>query len=223
GTGRFELTTDIFTNIGGKLYGNGVLALTASQLDNTAGVISSLDDLFVSALGNVNNRSGQIESAAAVQLTANRLDNQQGILLGSGRDAMNVEAVTLDNTAGIIQTNADTLNISTATLDNTQGKILHAGATRAQITAAELTNNAGEIISNASLAINDANISNHAGTLSAVNITVDGENLDNRDGIIDGDTININLAGNLLTDNNAYLAAQSLVDNGLLLTIEGLL
>ncbi|HTF83787.1 MAG TPA: filamentous hemagglutinin N-terminal domain-containing protein, partial [Cellvibrio sp.] len=60
-TGRFELFSAAFNNTEGKLIGNGVLAVTADQLTNNSGLISSLDGLFMTAIGTVNNTSGRIE------------------------------------------------------------------------------------------------------------------------------------------------------------------
>ena len=223
GTGRFDLFSTAFNNTEGKLIGNGVLALTAGQLTNTSGLISSLDDLIIQAIGTVNNTSGRIESAAGLQMTAEVLTNQQGIVLSSGSDDTTIQTTTLDNNSGTIQTNANTLNINATDIDNTDGKILHAGANALQITADDLTNQTGEIISNANLAINDATINNRAGTLSANTIAIDGTSLDNDDGVIDGETVDITLTGNLLNDGNAYLVAQSTANNSLALTINGLL
>ena len=223
GTGRFDVFSTAFNNTEGKLIGNGVLAVTAEQLTNTSGLISSLNNVFLTATGTVNNTSGRIESAAGLQMTAEVLTNQQGVVLSSGSNDTIIQTATLDNNSGTIQTNANTLNINATDIDNTDGKILHAGANALQITAADLTNQTGEIISNANLAINDATINNRAGTLSANTITIDGASLDNRDGVIDGETLDITLIGNLLNDGNAYLVAQSTVNNSLALTINGLL
>src|SRR5690606_36847377 len=59
--------------------------------------------------------------------------------------------------------------------------------------------------------------------IAAENIVIEGESLNNLDGVIDGDTVNISLAGDLLNDGNAYLAAQGSTANGLVISLQGLL
>src|SRR5690606_38412137 len=139
-------------------------------------------------------------------VVAENLDNSGGVILASGAgDSEIVIEKTLENSSGIIQTNANNLVISAEEIRNSNGKLLHAGNSQLFVSAEKLENNNGQIASNNTLAVNIFDVNNRGGSLGAATVNLTGTNLDNSAGIIDADRLQISLAGNLLNDAQGQL------------------
>nr|WP_231741803.1 hemagglutinin repeat-containing protein [Paucibacter sp. KCTC 42545] len=124
------------------------LTLQANVLTNTGGSISSQGDLVLSAQsvsnqadiigkggGNIGSKGATISSAKALSITASSLTNRAEIASGQG------------------------LSITTGSLDNTQGRLSAQGDL--SLHAAQVNNQAGRILSNASIEVRaDGDLSN---------------------------------------------------------------
>ncbi len=168
------------------------LSMTASagdiRLDKANTNVTGLARL--NANGNLSNDGGVLQ-AGQFDWQVNELSNVVGTINQTGKQAFNlVTNGTINNQKGVIGGNAISLNIdSKSTLDNTEGMIVHGGDGSANVTANQLSNIQGTIVST-----------------QALTTKVSGD-LDNSEGVIQGDTLNLN--AKTLTNNNGQLVSQN--------------
>lgn len=168
------------------------LSLTAStgdiRLDKANTNVTGLASLNTNGkLGN----DGGVLQVGQFDWQVNELSNVAGTINQTGKQAFNlVTNGTINNQKGVIGGNAISLNIdSKSTLDNTEGKIIHSGDGSADVTANQLDNIQGTVVST-----------------QALTTKISGD-LDNSEGAIQGDTLNLN--AKTLTNNNGQLVSQS--------------
>ncbi|QNK00674.1 filamentous hemagglutinin N-terminal domain-containing protein [Dyella telluris] len=214
----------LLDNDGGQIRAaSGFDLTTAAGLANDGGQLS-LHQLTLSQ-GNLSNRDGQltIDGAASVHadaiandggtltfngpltLDAQSLSNRQGTLnqLDTQNTVLTV-AGTLDNTGGLLASNAAQLSVTSGTLVNEGGTLQHTGTQGFSLRAGPWLG-AGGTVTTAGAAILDAGQVDHQGaTLTATQITLNASQFDNRGGhvIALGDDANaIHVSGTL--DNGA--------------------
>jgi filamentous hemagglutinin len=169
-----------YQNQAGTLSGS-VTTVSAASVDNTGGKIEG-DALAVSATGNLVNHGGTLTQ------------------YGTGNQTISAGGV-LDNTAGTIASNADSLNLSGASIDNDNGTVQHAGAGALNLSATGgLSNAGGKVLSNGSVTAHAASLDNTGGTVSAQHTTqIDATSgLVNHDGSVYGvDGLSLTTQGDL--------------------------
>ncbi|MBE0440782.1 filamentous hemagglutinin N-terminal domain-containing protein [Psychrobacter sp. FME13] len=168
------------------------LSLTARagdiRLDKANTNVTELASLNTN--GELSNDGGVLQ-AGQFDWQVNELSNVAGTINQTGKQAFNlVTNGTINNQKGVIGGNAISLNIdSKSTLNNTEGTIVHGGDGSADVTANQLDNMKGAIVST-----------------QALTTKVSG-GLDNSEGVIQGDTLNLN--AKTLTNNNGQLVSQN--------------
>ncbi|MDR1709107.1 MAG: filamentous hemagglutinin N-terminal domain-containing protein, partial [Candidatus Accumulibacter sp.] len=225
----------------GQILANGSLALTTQRSLDNAGELA-LDRLqaqgeILRNSGNLltqeaaidvaalDNAGGRIE-AAQLSLAARQIDNAQGALLHSGADDLSLNLTgNLDNRQGIIASNAANLQISAAEIDNAEGQIEHAGAGELLMSAQTLDNQGGRIAAGGRLSLTARNgLDNAAGRIEAADgLTIEAQGIENAEGVIVGQTLDINAQGQKLDNSGGIIAANETVtiDSGEIDNSEG--
>ncbi|EBP8539766.1 filamentous hemagglutinin N-terminal domain-containing protein, partial [Salmonella enterica] len=168
-----DISTHRMMNQRGKIQAGNNLMLTASGLDNTDGVITSGQDLFLSDSGFSGNERGTVAAGGVLNFLSTGLDNSAG-LFQSGRDmSLDIHGGTLNNrvsgTSGIIS--LGNLTLQAGKLDNTDGWFSSNGWLNA--TASEMDNSRGTFGTQQSLNLSTHNLNNDAGFLhSGANLTL---------------------------------------------------
>ncbi|WP_343237707.1 filamentous hemagglutinin N-terminal domain-containing protein [Stenotrophomonas sp. ISL-67] len=177
--------------IGGMLLSSGAWTGAAGSL-NTAGALEwsgSTLDLRGGAL-----------SASRFQILADSVDNRGGSLLSLGTAGSVIRATQLDNGGGTIAANGD-LTLSAEALGNAQGLIQQAGDGTLQVHAATLSGAKGQLLSAGALALSGGQLDVSSGVISAQQVSIDADALNNAGGRIVGSGDMWVVAGSL--DNRA--------------------
>ncbi|MEM5432966.1 hemagglutinin repeat-containing protein [Cupriavidus oxalaticus] len=224
GNGNVQLTAGAMTNHG-KISAQGDTSVTAAALDNDTGSVTASGALTATVAGALSNRQGMV-SGGNTSVSAQSLDNSAGSVQGDqvairttgdlinrggairqfGESDTTITAGgTLDNTAGNITANGQSLTVQAGTLVNDSGSISHAGTgTLAVNSQGEASNAGGTIQTNGDLQAQAVTLNNAEGVLSAqrlATIQATGDLL-NRQGALYGKTgLTVNSGGNL--DNTA--------------------
>ncbi|WP_228270355.1 hemagglutinin repeat-containing protein [Acinetobacter colistiniresistens] len=165
----------------GDIYAGQNLTLNSLGLDNSTGQIAAKNQLSINTQQQqLTNQQGKI-LAKTVDLTTGLVDNQAGLIQAEQSVKINTNQQALLNNnsgeqGGILSQGSIDLNVST--LENQKGYI--ASMDTQQITAQNIGNQAGQIISQTDLNIqqqqNGGAILNNAGTIQAqknLNLSVD--------------------------------------------------
>ena len=203
GHGGLTLTTGALGNRSGLIVSNGVLALTAADVQNTAGTLSG----------------------AQLGLDAQSLVNQRGQVTQNGTGATRIAvAGLLDNSAaGLIASQGRSMTLSAGTLNNATGNVQHAGTGAFTLSTGTLANEHGLVLSNGALALTASDIGNQAGMISARQLGLEAASLNNQAGqVTQSGTGATRMAVTGALDNSAHgLIASNGVD--LTLTVGGAL
>lgn len=203
------LVTETLSTAGGSLQSASTLDLTARQsLDNTAGVIASVDALTVRS-GAVTNTDGSLATTGALDITAGSLTNTRG-RIESGASAQVQVAGPVDNQSGRILAQ-DALHLDSDSLDNTDGLIgAIDGALDLSVTGA-LTNAGGQLQAGTDLSLRSNGLDNSGGSVQGTAVTVDAGTgaLDNDAGRIAGRNVQIG-SGALSNDAGLIQASTAL-------------
>ncbi|STQ92344.1 Filamentous hemagglutinin [Janthinobacterium lividum] len=124
-------------NRSGSIAANGVLQVNTGSLDNAKGNITAQGDVTVSSQGASNNKEGTIVGKENVQLHALALDNTQGVVQAV-RGALDVKAASLINAAGELSAATDLTTAVTGDMLNSG--LLYAGAKQSLDVGGSLTN-----------------------------------------------------------------------------------
>jgi len=197
------------SNVGGELVqtgtGNTVINL-AGNLDNTQGRIATNSGNLTLAAQTITNTSASIEHAGTGTLTINTtaLNGQNGTIISNG--ALNLTAANANLSQG--STVANQIGLDTATLNNQNGEIIQTGNAATSIKATrQLDNTQGLIASNGNTSLITGNLINQAGTIKAVNSSLNIQ----ASGIIDNKAFN-GMSGSLQAGGNAIISSTS-IDN----------
>jgi filamentous hemagglutinin len=159
------------SNVGGKIISAGRIAAQAGSLNNATGVLAAQGYIAANIAGNINNTQGSIRSLASLSLASGgTLTNTNGqIQSGAGAagdtSAFGVQAVSIDNTDGLIGN-------------------LGAGDTTVQ-GGSRTVNSGGVITGNGNVAVDTSSLVNTQGAqLSGASVAVQTDTVDNSNGAI---------------------------------------
>ncbi|PWE38948.1 two-partner secretion domain-containing protein, partial [Pseudomonas prosekii] len=184
----------------GIFSASGNLLLSAANLDNRNGEISSLTDLTASGSQANNSGNGRLLANGDVTLTFDGLNNQNKGAISGQRDVRlnvgqlsndgvgsvyakrNLElsvANALNNNQGVLRSDG-TLNLRAASLANSGGSVTSGGASTLT-TAGALVNQGGEVLSDASLTLTSASLDNsQKGRIAGKGVTLKTGAFDNQ-------------------------------------------
>lgn len=154
-------------NSAGLLSSVAALTVNAASLNNGAGSLSSAGALNVTTTGILSNQGGSITTDAGLTLNSASLDNRNSGVL-SGKGATQVSTGAFDNSHGGRLTSANTLDLNAAQVTNQNaGRIASAMALTANVTG--LDQQGGELFSNTALSLdlNHGQLNNQGGLINA--------------------------------------------------------
>ncbi|WP_307753629.1 hemagglutinin repeat-containing protein [Xanthomonas albilineans] len=223
--------TGALDNDGGRIEGAGPIAVSvAAGLDNSAGrlgvaALSVRGDLRNQAgtlavygdadlqLGALVNDQGHLDVANALGLNAASLSNQGGSLRhgGSEATAWHVQGL-LDNTGGVLSSNAAAWQLDAQTVVNVNGRIAHSGTQGLSLTAQDWSGVGGQIATPGALVWRGGSIDHRAATASASVLDVQADRMENQGGsLLSTGTQAASVQVRALLDNGA---GGSIVSNG---------
>lgn len=241
--------SNILDNTAGTIVAEGQrLSLNTEQIINNQGavILAGMDGFNITAEAQLQNDNGLLHSESDLTLTTPQLSNVQGLIQTAGNLAQ-LKAQQLDNTKGsiVVAGDAGRLNIDAASVQNVQGNIQANGKLvlsadnfnnqsgyvaalqQADITAAVLDNQAGQILAD-NLVIKSVELSNIAGGIQGGSqLDLSSTLLRNLEGVIASDRLNLsseqldNEAGQLLAGTALSLHAQQLNNSGGIIAADG--
>ncbi|AJQ28773.1 hemagglutinin repeat-containing protein [Pelosinus fermentans] len=204
--GDLNITGSTLSLANSKTLANGNANLTAviGDMDHTKGSLQVNGDLSVTAQGAIHNDTANVE-AKKLSLIAHSLSNRSGAITQLGKETTTIKAAEgVDNTAGIIATNGDSLQIKSNSLQNSQGQIQHAGTGELSLEmAGDIQNDAGKMATNGQLQLSAQNLNNANGQIigqKKVNMTT--QTLSNQ-------------AGRITAQDNLTITATNGIDSNL--------
>ena len=209
--GRWEITGDSLFNQGGVWSqvgaGESRFALTGA-LDNTDGSIESRQlNLNTATLNNLRGRMIALDSAVQHWRIGGLLSNQSGVLGSNG--SLQLDAGTLDNQLGTLQSQSDLTLATQQEMNNRQGKLLSGGNLTLN-SQGVLSNQAGDIRGQ-NLQIAAQGLNNAQGQMISqgqLNLNA-RQSLDNQQGLIEaGDVLDVTTAGNWDNRNGSAVGAK---------------
>ncbi|WP_155774254.1 hemagglutinin repeat-containing protein [Burkholderia pseudomultivorans] len=202
-SGALSVTTSGTTdNAGGKLLAFGDTTLTHAGLLNAGGTITGANVTLAAGHGAIDNTLGNVAASQSLTSRSGALDNRSGLMQAAGAIDIDTHGRTFDNgvlpgqsTGGRVLGNG--VILATGALDNTGGAISSSGA--ASVDAASVTNDAGSLVADGALTVRSAGtVSSVAGQIGGNgDVTVAGKTIDNTRGAmhasgalsVTGDTI----------------------------------
>jgi len=200
---------DLLNGNNGALVSQGALNVSASNLDNTAGILSSGAGQTLTVANLLNNsQGGLIDSGAGLTLQAMSLNNNAGTL--NAQTALAFTGTSFDNTSGSVAANGTgTLNLL-GVLTNTHGK-LATGSDLLMQGATQVNNENGQLASQTLLTLLTGGLDNsQGGTVAAngaLNITASGAVQNNGNGLIYSQSAAVNLHAASLANSQGTLQA----------------
>lgn len=201
------------TNRAGHLVGHA-LTLTGKTLDNIGGLISAdQGDATLTLTRLLNNTDGRLQAdKGMLSLAGSQLTNRQGMVLA---DRLDIDMADINNRKG--QLVSERLNLQADSLDNGDGGLIATGRQGATLTLGSLTNDAGQLQSDALLDITTATLDNRRGVLLADRLDLNSARLINDSGSMLADA-----GGIALTLSGEASNRQGMIDSdGGDITIEG--
>ncbi|RQT10063.1 hemagglutinin repeat-containing protein [Burkholderia contaminans] len=163
----------------GTLSSQAGTTLEAGALSNRGGQVSAVGPLAINTSGQVANQDGTLVTDGALTLNARDIENVAGTMQSGG--ALSVSGTSLDNSAGrIVSLNGDGLSLSTT------GQLANAGGTMATGAQGGVIGGNGDVTVKAGAVINRGSLT----AQQALKVTT--ALLDNRDGAIAADRLNVN-------------------------------
>ncbi|MGR4975025.1 hemagglutinin repeat-containing protein [Pseudomonas sp. LARHCG127] len=222
-------------NQGGELVTDGALLLTSAALDNRQqGNISGKGAVNVTTGAFDNSQQGRLNSGSTLNLTAAQVTNQEGGRIGS-QGALTASVSGLDQQGGQLFSNTSlSLDMNNGQLNNQSGLINAPGALLLKnlngvnnqggeissalaltLTAKNLSNDGGRLLSNQGLTLRIAQaLNNVKGMIGAASVDAHAQSLNNNSGTL---TSRGNLV--LTVDQQLDNQAQGLISAAQLLTL----
>ncbi|MCP8467738.1 filamentous hemagglutinin N-terminal domain-containing protein, partial [Pseudomonas sp. ZM23] len=215
------VANDIINRDGGEIAAGSSLALTAQNLDNQSGRLSSQGQANLE-IGRMDNRAGTL-SAQRLTASLGELDNSDGIL--SATATASIDVGRLNNRGG--QLNANELSVTASQLNNQDGRLL--GQDALALFVSELLNHAGVISSQGRLALQGDTLDNGQGLIRADgNLLLESHQVQNSAGQISsrGNLVVAaqrldNSAGDLLANGSLQVTADTLLNDAGRLSAQG--
>jgi filamentous hemagglutinin len=156
---------------GGQLFSNTSLSLDLNQgqLNNQNGLINA-PLLMLKNLKGVNNAGGEISSAQAFTLAAQNLNNDNGKLLSNQALTLRIDNA-LTNLKGLIA--AAALDVEAASLDNSAGTLTSRANLDLKLAGPLINQSQGLINAADALTVSTRNLNNHQGSLLGSAIAID--------------------------------------------------
>lgn len=180
------------------------LALSGGDLSNRNGTLTI--DGTASIQGNdVINDGGQLAFAHAVALSVWSLSNRYGLLMQADTAPATLSVANVfDNTGGKLQSNAAMLTLNSGTFVNETGVLSHAGTQGLALNVQSWRGAMGTVVTAGDAAVHAGNIDHRGATLTAAQIRLTADSLDNQGGMIAASGAQANsLTVNGLLDNGA--------------------
>ncbi|WP_282295037.1 hemagglutinin repeat-containing protein [Stenotrophomonas sp. PS02289] len=171
---------DGLDNSGGRM---GVNRLRSDgNLLNDGGTLHVYGDALLQ-LGQLSNQAGKFNVSGTFSLEATSFNNAGGELLHGGTTAAswNVRGL-LDNSDGLISSNATSLLLSAQDVNNSAGRIEHAGLTRMLLSSQQWSGAGGSISTAGALDWSADRIDMQGGKVTANRFQITSNALDNRGG-----------------------------------------
>lgn len=148
-----------FNNQNGGLYAHQLLKVIAGDFNNQGAaqglggkVAAGQIDFGLS--GALRNAYGIVESSSTLSLAVSSLNNQNGSLRALGSTGnTRIQAASLDNRSGKIETANTHLNLISTGLQNSGGSIFHVGTGNFGLSAAQVTGAGGDLSTNGLLTL----------------------------------------------------------------------
>ncbi|WP_179538092.1 hemagglutinin repeat-containing protein [Pseudomonas sp. BIGb0408] len=151
--GNAEIDTGSLNNRDGGLYARGDLTVHAAHVNNGGGQVAARAIDF-SLAGALDNQSGLIESERSLLLQAGSVDNRQGRLRSLGSTGFTrINATSLDNRSGLIETANQDLSVQVDSLVNQAGQIRHMGSGSFGLATAQVMAAGGSFVTGSALTI----------------------------------------------------------------------
>ena len=176
----FSLLTGNLNNSAGKIISGEALQLqiTHALQNNLKGTLSGAHGLTVSAASVDNSGGGTLATRGDLQADISaKLDNRnEGALVASGD--LRVNSGTLNNSDKGLLSSGKTLQLHSGAINNSQGQIISQAALTAQ--TADLNNQGGVVSSKQALSLQTGNLDNSAAGLisSAGDLSISAQRLD---------------------------------------------
>jgi len=181
--GSLELNARELQNADGKIIA-GHLDIDARQLDNSRGLIgSSQSDANVVARERLDNSKGKIQAKTTLAVSGGELLNRGGTLAA---DQIKVTAARLDNsTKGVISAENGTAELALAQdLDNHDGKVQ--ASTHLKVAAQSINNRKGSLTGKTLEVTSRGALDNTQGAISSADTVITSADMDNSQGLIQG-------------------------------------
>ncbi|WP_123586652.1 two-partner secretion domain-containing protein [Pseudomonas fluorescens] len=181
--GSFKLNTRELQNADGKIIA-GQLDIEASQIDNSRGLIgASESEAKVFARERLDNGKGKIQAKTTLAMSGGELLNRGGTLAA---DQMRVTAARLDNsTKGVISAENGAVELALAQdLDNHDGKVQ--ASTQLSVAAQRINNRNASLTGKTIEMTSRGALDNTQGTISSADTVITSADMDNSQGLIQG-------------------------------------
>jgi len=212
GSTTLNATGGALDTTGGRIEAALALALTATGLDDTDGVLIGQNVRIDSRQQSFNNTRGQLVASGTLAIQSGALTNTGGLIQSAGALAMDTHGQRLSNTlsagGGILGQSTVTLN--TGDIDNQGGTVLALGGGDLTITANGRVDNGagGQLGTGGTLRLSAAELANVQGQIAAgqnLSITTT-QAIDNSQGTLAA-TGDVNLSASGINNTNGAIGA----------------
>lgn len=207
-------------NDGGRIIGNGALAVQAGSLSNNGGELlaAGAAPSTVKVEGQLDNQRGTLASAGDLRLVAAGLDNRGGTVQAADAHALETDINgLLDNRDGGLVAASGAQQLRAGRVDNRGGTVNAGGALQMQVAQA-LDNTGGTVAANDALRVQAGRIvSRDDGTLASIDgdVSLDSDdNLDNAGGVIQARRALVVRSAGLHNADGSLAAASVTLDSG---------
>ena len=217
----FTATATGLDNNGGQIASNAAITLNLSgELNNNAGKLASSGAMLITGVTDLRNQKGQIASQKTLEAHTDSLDNSnKGTVAANDQLQITATGAVNNSADGLIYSQKAGVQLNAVSLRNGNGSIQSEGALTLEVSG-DFDNQSGKVIAQSgNVFVKAANIDNRGGTLSSikgaleartVGVLRNGFDLNNnrQGGIIQAQSLTLNaLAG--LNNNGGRISAQS--------------
>lgn len=199
-------------NTGGSIAGNGAVTLDLlSALTNTSGKLVGAGPVLIKGVTDLANQNGQLASQSTLTLLTGSLDNSNNGTLAA-KDALQITAsgAVRNDVNGLMYSQNAGLNLQAASLANGKGTIQTKNGLTLDISG-DLDNQSGKVIAeNGLVMVKAANIDNRGGVLSSIKGALEARAV----GVLrNGYDLNNNRQGGIIQAQGLTLSALAGLDN----------
>ncbi|WP_423814595.1 adhesin [Pseudomonas viridiflava] len=214
--GALDLGSGVLDNSQrGTISSKGLLKLTTGDFDNSQnGRVSTGDRLELTAAKLTNSSGGSIGSSQAMTASVSRLDQQKGTLFSNTSLSLDLNNGQLDNQSGLINAPGTLLLKNLGVVLNQDGEISSGQAFT--LSANNLENNGGKVLSNQVLTLRIANaLNNVKGMIAAAGVDTKAGTLDNTGGTLTSrNDLELTVTGTLTNREKGLINANQFLELG---------